>query len=125
MKSRFAKLMAMMVVVTLAFGQVVPVMAMPAMSADETPMQMSMDMAGMDMSASADQSSKGCCGQTDKDKAMKASACDACCAAMAQTAMLPAQYAAPVQYAVSHSYDLADTMAVSKTLPPEPPPPKA
>lgn len=117
--------MAMMLVVILAFGQGVPVMAVPAMSADQTPMQMSMDMAGMDMSASADQSSKDCCGQTDKDKGMKASACDACCAAMAQTAMLPTQYAAPVQYAVGQSYDLTNTTAASKTLPPEPPPPKA
>ena len=117
--------MAIMVVVTLAFGQGMPVMAMPVMGADQTPRQMSADMPGMDMSASTDQSSKDCCGHADKDKGMKASACDACCAAMAQTAMLPAQYAAPVQYAVSHSYDLTDTMAVSKTLPPEPPPPKA
>lgn len=101
-------------------------MAMTAMNGDQTPVQMLMDMAGMDMSASTThQTSMDCCGHADKDKGMKASACDACCAAMAQTAMLPTQFPAPIQYAVSHSYDLTDTMAASKPLPPEPPPPKA
>ncbi|MDE2029551.1 MAG: hypothetical protein KGI97_03200 [Alphaproteobacteria bacterium] len=120
MKSRLAKFLAILLVVTLVFGQGMPVMAMPMMSAD----QMSMDMAGMDMSASTNQSSKDCCGHADKDKGMKACACCTCCAAMAQ-AMLPSQYAAPVQYAVAYSYDPTDTAAVSKTMPPEPPPPKA
>jgi len=124
MKTRFAKFLAVMLVITLAFGQGFPVMAMPAMSADQMPM--TGDMAGMDMSTSTtDQALKDCCGHSDKDKAMKGAMCDACCAAMAQTAMLPPQFAAPMQYAMSQSYDLADTMAVSKTLPPEPPPPKA
>ena len=122
MKSRFAKFLAMMLVVTLGFGQGMPVMAMPAMSADQMPMQMSMDMAGMDMSAS---DKADCCGPSAKDKAMKGAACDACCAAMAQTAMLPTQFPVPTQYAVAYSYDLTDTTAASKPLPPEPPPPKA
>jgi hypothetical protein len=39
--------------------------------------------------------------------------------------MLPFQSSVPVQYAVAYSYDLTDTTAVSKILPPEPPPPKA
>lgn len=121
MKSRFAKFLAVILMMTLAFGQGMPVMAMPAMNAS----QRSMDMAGMDMSASADQSSKDCCGQTDKDKGMKASACDACCAAMAQTAMLPSQYASSVRYAVSYIYGTADTSAVSRNIPPDPPRPKA
>lgn len=124
MKSRFAKFLAIMLVVTLAFGQGMPVMAMPAMNADQMPMQMSMDMAGMDMSAS-DQTSKDCCGTSSKDKAMKGAACDACCAAMAQTAMLPTQFPVPMQYAVAYSYDLTDTTVARKPLPPEPPPPKA
>jgi hypothetical protein len=124
MKTRFAKFLAMILVMTLAFGQGMPVMSMPAMSGDQMPVQMSMDMAGMDMSASK-QSSMSCCPSSDKDKTMKGTVCDTCCAAMAQTAMLPSQYAAPFQYAVAYSYDLTDTTAVSKVLPPEPPPPKA
>jgi hypothetical protein len=122
MKTRFAKFLAIMLVITLAFGQGLPVMAMPAMSAD----QMSMDMAGMDMSASTtDQASKDCCGHSDKDKGMKGMTCDACCTAATQTALLPFQSYAPVQYAVAYSYEMTDTTAVSKILPPEPPPPKA
>ena len=122
MKSRFAKFLAIMLVVTLAFGQSMPVMAMPAMNMDQMPM--SQDMAGMNMSTS-DQASKDCCGPSAKDKAMKGAMCDACCTAAAQTAMLPMQFPAPTQYAVAYSYDLTDTTAASKTLPPEPPPPKA
>lgn len=122
MKSRFKKILAIMLVVTLAFSQGILVMAMPAMSADQMPMQMSMDMAGMDMSAS---DKTDCCGSSTKDKAMKGAACDACCVSMAQAAMLPFQAYAPVQYAVAYSYDLTDTTAASKNLPPEPPPPKA
>ncbi|MDE1900598.1 MAG: hypothetical protein KGI37_03000 [Alphaproteobacteria bacterium] len=123
MKSRLKKFVVMLVAVALLVGNGSAI-AMPAMAMSSSDrMAMMGDMAGMDMSAS--KNSMDCCGHADKDKGMKASACDACCAAMAQTAMLPAQYAAPVQYAVSHSYDLTDTMAVSKPLPPEPPPPKA
>lgn len=96
-------------------------MAMPV-THDTNQTSMSMDMVGMDMSAS---DKPDCCPPSAKDKAMKDAACNACCAAMAQTAMLPFQAYAPIQYAVTYSYDLMDTTAASKTLPPEPPPPKA
>ncbi|MFY9288444.1 MAG: hypothetical protein WAO98_08070 [Alphaproteobacteria bacterium] len=122
MKSRFAKFLAMMLVVTLVFGQGMPVMAMSAMSADQMPAQMSMNMTDMDMSAS---DKADCCGPSATDKAMKGAACDACCASMAQTAMLPTQFPVHMQYAVAYSYDLTNITAASKALPPESPPPKA
>jgi hypothetical protein len=125
-KPLFTKFLCAMLVMVLAIGQgpLGVAMAAPvANSADQA--SMPMDMAGMDMSASTQQTSKDCCDTSDSSKAMKAAMCSACCATAAQTAMMPFQASAPVQYAVAQSYELTDTVAISKSSPPDLPPPKA
>jgi hypothetical protein len=125
-KSLFTKFLCAMLVMALAVGQgpLGVAMAAPVVS-DTEQTSMPMDMAGMDMSASTQQAPKDCCDTSDSGKAMKAAMCSACCAAAAQTAMLPFHSPVPVQYAVAQSYELTDTVAISKSSPPDLPPPKA
>jgi hypothetical protein len=120
MKKSFIRFLALFLTLALAFGQG-SVSAAMATTNQSHQMSAMASMAGMDMSASG-QNSKGCC--SDDGKAMKDAMCSACCAVSAQTAMLSFQSYVPLQYSVAHSYELTDTTAVSKTLPPDLPPPK-
>lgn len=121
MRTIFAKVLVFSLILALTLGQGPMIsMAMPVMNVDQMPM----NMAGMDNSDS-DQTFKDCCDPSAKDKAMKSAMCSACCAANVQTAMLPFQVSASIHYTAPQHYELTDITAISKSLPPEPPPPKA
>jgi hypothetical protein len=122
-KSMFTRFLCFVLVVSMTLGQgSLGAMAMPMMHMEKTA---SASMAGMNMSTSMQKDMDCCTHGNLKSKTMKGGMCDACCAAVMHAAMLPFQSSVPVQYAVAYSYDLTDTTAVSKILPPEPPPPKA
>ncbi|MDE1900997.1 MAG: hypothetical protein KGI37_05045 [Alphaproteobacteria bacterium] len=100
--------------------------AMPAINMDQ--MSVMANMSGMGMTASASDGTQSeerdCCSQSTKDRAMKGGMCGACCVAMAQIGMLPAQFPVPIQYGISQFYGMTDTSAISRNTPPDPPRPK-
>jgi hypothetical protein len=126
-KMRFAKILAVMLVITLAFGQGFSVMAMPAMAMDQASMMA--DMPGMDMTASASGEAQSqdmdCCSHTDKNHDMKGGMCGACCIAGVQAAVMPSYFSAPIRYVVNQFYVMTESSAASRNSPPDPPRPKA
>jgi hypothetical protein len=119
--SLLAKCLALVLSLSLLIGQgpMSAAMAMPSMTMDQMPMMAGMPDMGM---ASMDQ---GCCTQSDKDHATKGDACGSCCVAIGLTALLSPQFSAPLQYAVSQPYGVADVTATGRDILPDPPRPKA
>lgn len=122
-KHFFTRFIALLLSLSLFIGQgpLDMAMGMPAMNMDQSSMMA--DMSDMDMTASVPD--KGCCSDSNKDHNMKDGTCGACCIAPVQAVALPSQFAAPIQYAaVSQFYGMAETSALSRNIPPEPPYPK-
>lgn len=120
------ELVAILVMLGLMFGQVVPGMAAVPMNMEQQSMMG--DVAGHVDATSVSNSAHedGCCSHADKNhNTMKAGTCGACCVAACQSVMLPSQFAAPALYAATQIYGVMNTSAVSKDVLPDPPYPKA
>lgn len=111
-KPWLSRFLSVLLVAALVVGQVAPVMAMPVSG-----------KVSVFYDAMAQQDSKDCRPDCDKDGSMKSTMCSVICMSAAQ-ATLPTPFPSIAFHAVALSYERVDTAAIGMTLIPDSPPPK-